>query len=179
MKSITYNFSDFVKSGTVRPKSCDVNRIIFESINIMSDLSKHKNIDIMFDGIKDSGVVWDTDKIRQALVNFIKNSIEAIDIDDEEKNITITVKENQFKKGYIDINILDNGCGIPKHIKDKVFNSFVTSKEGGTGIGMTICDKIISSHGGEITIVDSNSNGTNLLITLPRFFVQEGGKFHG
>ena len=76
----------------------------------------------------------------------------------------------------VEITIADNGRGIPGPIRDTAFEPFVSQgKENGTGLGLTVVQKIVQDHRGEITIVQSSSAGTTFRITLPRPSPVAGG----
>ncbi|MCP5046122.1 MAG: two-component system sensor histidine kinase AtoS, partial [bacterium] len=65
------------------------------------------------------------------------------------------------------IEVEDTGCGIDEENLEKIFDPFYTAKEKGTGIGLTICKRIIETHGGSITVHSRKNFGTKIAITLP------------
>jgi two-component system sensor histidine kinase AtoS len=103
----------------------------------------------------------DFDQMKQVFLNLIINSIQAMK---EQGEIRIYSKLNQDK---VHIFLEDNGEGMPKEIQSTLFEPFVSSKETGTGLGLTIIQRIIESHDGAITLVTSNNDGTCFKITLP------------
>jgi len=82
----------------------------------------------------------------------------------------------------VEVRIRDNGIGIPKELKEKIFNPFFTTKPAGegTGLGLSIChDIIVKQHGGTIDVATEPNVYTEFIITLPRTAaaqVQSGGK---
>jgi two-component system, sporulation sensor kinase D len=65
------------------------------------------------------------------------------------------------------ILVEDNGVGIPKEKLDQVFNPFFTMKKDGSGLGLTVCKRIIDTYGGNISIHSTIQHGTKVEITLP------------
>jgi two-component system, NtrC family, nitrogen regulation sensor histidine kinase NtrY len=90
----------------------------------------------------------DGDLIEQALVNLIKNSIEALG---KTKNPSINISA-YAEKNRIVIEIADNGSGIAEEYLDKIFIPFFTTKNEGSGIGLSLCLQIMRSHGGSIAV---------------------------
>ena len=105
------------------------------------------------------------EKIRRAILNIAKNSIESMG---QEGRLGITVSESIEKKGII-ISLVDTGKGMPEEIRKSIFEPFVThGKQNGTGLGMSITKKIIDLHNGTIQIESKEGHGTKVTITLPR-----------
>jgi len=68
----------------------------------------------------------------------------------------------------LQIRVADNGRGIPESIRDRLFEPFVSlGKENGTGLGLTVVQKIIEDHGGNVAVEKTSEAGTVFLITLP------------
>ncbi len=97
--------------------------------------------------------------LRQAFINLMQNSIEAMP-----QGGVLTIKA--IRGDFLDIFISDTGHGVSENMQDKIFLPFFTTKEKGTGLGLAIVHKIIVSHGGSIT-VESNEKGTTFRIRLP------------
>ncbi len=103
----------------------------------------------------------DEDKMRQVLINLIKNSIEAMPDGGE-----IWLKVKQLKKQVI-IQIIDQGKGIPKEFLEKIGQAFFTTKHNGTGLGLKVSYQIVQFHGGEMRIKSKLGKGTTVEIRLP------------
>ncbi|MDQ0219829.1 PAS domain S-box protein [Peribacillus cavernae] len=108
-------------------------------------------------------VFGEENRLKQVFINIIKNAIEAIDTGG---NIQIYYAED---KEFVSVYIKDNGAGIPKDILNMIGQPFYTSKEKGTGLGLTICFKIIESHNGKIHITSESGIGTTFEVILPRY----------
>ena len=65
------------------------------------------------------------------------------------------------------VEILDNGCGIPPHLRDRVLEPYYSTKDGGTGLGLAIVNQIIADHGGYLRRLGNEPRGTRVVIELP------------
>ena len=79
--------------------------------------------------------------------------------------LKVMVLENA--RGRVVVRFSDSGKGIPKEVQPKVFEPFFTTKEGGTGLGLSIAHRIITQHGGDISVEGEEEKGSNFTITLP------------
>jgi signal transduction histidine kinase len=101
------------------------------------------------------------DDLRAALINLIKNAIEATSPEG-----IIKVKLGS-RKGEALITIKDDGEGIPEELRDKIFNPNFSTKTSGTGLGLAISHKIILTHKGRITFSTKKNKGTTFYVYLP------------
>ncbi|WP_246942844.1 two-component system sensor histidine kinase NtrB [Bacillus pinisoli] len=109
-------------------------------------------------------LLLDTKQMTQVVYNLIRNSCEAIG---ETTQGTITIYSKVLHDAY-ELYIQDTGSGIPEELQKKIFEPFLTLKESGTGLGLTIVQRIIENHLGSIKLVSSQTNGTTFMIRLPR-----------
>ena len=106
-------------------------------------------------------VFVDRDQIKRALMNLIKNSLEAISEGGSVEIKTLTAHRNAR------VMITDNGPGLSPSAKENLFTPYFTTKPGGSGLGLVIVKKIITEHDGSIKIADIASGGTVVKIDLP------------
>ena len=103
-------------------------------------------------------------RMQQAINNLIRNSIESMKYNVNDKQLTIRtlmVNENKLK-----IEITDNGSGISEEDKNQIFNSFYTTKVNGLGLGLSVSKRIINQHEGELKLID-HGDGVTASIILP------------
>jgi signal transduction histidine kinase len=106
---------------------------------------------------------FDTKKLERALYNLLLNACEATPGEDGRISVELT----QVAAG-IQIRVCDNGRGIPESIRGKLFEPFVSvGKENGTGLGLTVVQKIVQDHGGDIVVENTSQVGTIFRLTLP------------
>lgn len=142
-----------------------------ESMDLKSDMeSKDIKIEKIIEG-NPPATYFDKDAIKKVLFHLMQNSIHAI-YKSKKGIILIKVTGPILKSGreFIRIIIEDNGIGIPKENMENIFNPFFTTKgtAGGRGLGLTICQFIVTQHDGEIGVIRSELyKGTTMYIDLP------------
>jgi signal transduction histidine kinase len=105
-------------------------------------------------------VVMDSGAMEQVIINLVRNAVEAF-----EKGGTVKVSTS-CAAGEAILVVEDDGPGIPAEIRGKVFEPFFTTKKSGSGLGLSICSKIVSEHGGEISISSEPGRGTAFRIVF-------------
>ncbi|MDR3610533.1 MAG: ATP-binding protein [Ignavibacteriaceae bacterium] len=158
------NFLRFAKPDPILPRKFRISELFDDIINQYSVKLKLENISISLSIEYDVEVTWDKDQIRQVVVNILKNATEAVG---EKGTIKIRILKLKSVERDIEIRISDNGKGIPEDIKNKIFNLYYTTKPSGTGIGLSIVQKIIDEHNGLI-FVESGSGGTTFILQMPQ-----------
>jgi len=110
----------------------------------------------------DGEVYWDRRQMQQVFMNLIQNAVDAI-----KQNGGIDISINQSNDQEIELIVRDNGPGIPQEIRSKIFNLYFTTKAKGTGIGLSIVQRIILEHNGIITVESEPEAGTRFIIRMP------------
>ena len=169
---LTQQLLTFSKGGAPVKESTSLPYLIKESTDFILYGS---NITTNFHFADDLWLVdADSGQISQVIQNIIINSKQAIS---DGGQITIScsnVKKEQMgilydvlPKDCVRIQISDTGPGIPKEIQDKVFDPYFSTKEGGSGLGLTICHSVITKHDGHIMFDPQSQNGSSIIIYLP------------
>jgi signal transduction histidine kinase len=109
----------------------------------------------------------DAIQIQQVLLNLLMNAIEAVN-DQSTARRMIDVGTQCSANGDVEISVKDRGAGIPDDQIAQVFKPFFTTKERGLGLGLSICQSIMKSHGGTLSLRNNDGSGTTATITLPR-----------
>ncbi len=109
-----------------------------------------------------SPVYVDPDQVKEALVNLLINAREAMP---EQGQITITSRKGQ--EGTVEVEVADTGCGIPKAHLGRIFEPFFTSKEYGTGLGLTNVKRLVEDNGGTIEVRSEEGKGSRFIVRLP------------
>ncbi len=116
-----------------------------------------------FINLEHTALCMDPKQMKQVFHNLIRNSVEAMK---GKGNISITSSSSLDKCEYY-VFIEDNGPGIPKEVVSSIFEPFTSSKEQGTGLGLTIVQRILENHKGSISIHKTSNGGTVMKLTLP------------
>jgi light-regulated signal transduction histidine kinase (bacteriophytochrome) len=118
-------------------------------------------VDIEFDRSLD--VLADKIQAQQVLLNLIRNALEAME--DSEQRL-LTVEARRDGAGQVKVTVRDTGSGVSDSVRDQLFDAFNSSKEGGLGIGLSICRTIIEGLGGKIWLEESGPTGTCFAFSL-------------
>jgi two-component system, sporulation sensor kinase E len=105
-------------------------------------------------------ILMDEKYMKQALLNLIKNSLSAMP---EGGVLRI---ETSTKGQDVILKVIDNGCGIPEAIMDKIFEPYFTTKEFGSGLGLTLVYKIVKEHMGDVSLTSKQNEGTTFILTF-------------
>ena len=161
----------FTKEGAPTKQLTDISEIILESANFVLTGSNIKCEFKLSDDLWNVNV--DTGQISQVIQNLVINSQQAMT---SGGRITILAENTVLKQSenhqltnskYVKISIKDNGPGIPKDKIHKIFDPFFTTKPKGSGLGLSICNSIISKHDGHITVRSNPVKGTTFNIFIP------------
>jgi len=103
-----------------------------------------------------------SNQLQQVLVNIILNAIQAMG-----PGGLLSIKVSESPQEMVQVEISDNGPGIPEEVKTRIFDPFFTTKSEGTGLGLSVSNSIIEDHNGTITLTSGQGNGTTFYINLP------------
>jgi signal transduction histidine kinase len=142
-------------------KKVDINVLIKEIINLFENELKNKNITLIKELNKVPVFKIDENEIKKALLNIIRNGIEAME---DGGKLSISTK---FINKECKIIITDTGVGISKEDMGKIFTPYFSQKNGGVGLGLSIAHRIITEHKGNIEVESTKGRGTKFIITLP------------
>ena len=107
-------------------------------------------------------VAADADQLKQVLVNLVSNAVQAMETGGG--TITVRVWDDD---AYVFVSVADTGPGIPADVLPKVFDPFFSTRDDGTGLGLTIVHRIIDQHGGRIEVESAPETGTRFTVALP------------
>lgn len=106
-------------------------------------------------------VTADSGQLRQVLLNLLLNAFDSV------QSSGIVSVEVEPDDGEALVHVRDNGPGIPESVRGRLFEPFVSSKPSGTGLGLTICRRIVENHGGQISAENVPQGGADFVIRLP------------
>ncbi|UOQ84146.1 ATP-binding protein [Gracilibacillus salinarum] len=164
MKNLVNQFVSLGKPTVLVREHSNLNELITDTVELMNSNARLHNVDIDVELTKNDTYAYiDKAKIKQVLINFIKNAFEAIS-----SGGTIHIHLNSdMKSKEVHIKIMDNGEGMTEEQVDSLGTPFFTTKESGLGMGLPICYDIIHSHEGRVHIDSEKGKGTNIYLVLP------------
>ncbi len=176
LNKIATEFSNFAKLPSRNYELLDINEILSDVVKLMNTEGKiHLKAD---NGIYNKSVnaankkyiLGDKDEVRRALINIIKNSMQAVDENEsreDEGSIDIeTIRNN----GYYSVKIKDNGVGMDMETQQKLFEPYFSTKSSGMGLGLVITKKILDDMKAKITVNSKPGSGTEVEV---RFKIEE------
>ncbi len=162
LDNIITDFLNFARPRIPDFHPCRIENIIEKNISYLSPQIEDNNFKIIKE-ISDSlpDISADSAMLYQAFLNILINAFQSL-----KQNGQITIRA-RWVSGYIIINFIDNGEGVPEEVLKKIWTPFFTTKDTGTGLGLGIVKNIIEAHKGAITITNESSKGANVEIRLP------------
>lgn len=110
----------------------------------------------------------DPEQLRRVAINLISNAMDALESADiEAPRIDVAMGEN-LAGSEVWLRIEDNGPGMRHEIQEQIFDPFFTSRDEGTGLGLSLCRKIVDEHGGHIEVESIPGEGSRFLVTFPK-----------
>jgi PAS domain S-box-containing protein len=165
LEKILAEMLDFAKPLRLYLEPTLINDIIETCLDIMDVKIKEKNITVKKKYSKGMArVMIDRDKLEQAIINVLLNSVEALSPGGE---IRILTKKVMTNGGSIRVEITDDGPGIGEEDLPYVFDPFFSNKKKGTGLGLANTKKIIEAHGGWVSISARRQPGTHFALSIP------------
>lgn len=144
----------------------DMNEVLDEALQFVGHESLEKQIRIVTELDRTIPLVrGDRVQLQQVLVNLLVNSFHAIDANQSRERIVWV--RTYCEDDWIEVAVSDTGLGIPTDNLDQIFNGFFTTKDSGMGIGLTICQSIVASHGGSIEAANLPAGGAIVRFRLP------------
>lgn len=161
--NIITDFLEFNKIKIVKTE-IDLNLLLDDVYDSFKIILNRKNIKLIYNDREDEEIYFDGDyeRLKQVLINVLKNSVEAIK--DKGK---VEISSNIYKR-HIDIIIEDDGIGMSEDTLKQLKTMFFTTKLNGSGLGVCLSNEIINAHNGELIYTSKEGVGTKVTIRLPK-----------
>jgi PAS domain S-box-containing protein len=165
IEAVIRRVMDFARPSDPKYTFADINQSVEEAVKLSSVTLRKSGVELVKNLDKDLPKCrLDPQQIEEVILNLINNAIDAMKEVEGEKKIRIS---SQVQNGDVLIFVTDSGPGIPFRQKRKVFDPFFTTKSESTGIGLSICHRIASDHGGTISVKESEWGGAEFRLTIP------------
>jgi two-component system sensor kinase FixL len=163
--NIIRNLRGFVEKREANRRHENLSKIIEEAIALGLVGSADANVKVKVDlDPTMAPVLVDKVQIQQVLINLIRNGMEAMQAMPTRR---LNVRSAVGESGFAQVTVADTGSGLPKEVAERLFQPFITTKENGMGIGLTICQAIIEAHGGRIWFEPNPDGGVSFHFQLP------------
>ena len=165
LNQIVTDMLTFTNSSSCEKTEINLAGILVEASDMSAMQAREKEARIIIDCDSDLVVNADINMIHRILLNLVLNSVAAVDT---YGIITITGRQSNIEGYSVKIEVIDDGCGIPADVIDKIFNPFYTTKDIGTGLGLAIVHRLVECHEGIITACNNqNGKGAKFTVLLP------------
>ncbi len=168
---IADNLLEFSRQKEPRAKPVELPHLLDQIIDLISHETRLENIEVVREYAPDlPEVLGDEDQLRQVFFNLIQNARDAMPSGGR------LVLQTKAKNGWVGASVQDTGVGIPREVREKVFDPFFSTKpEGkGTGLGLAVSYGIIEAHKGNLTVESKDGEGATFRVELPALRKEEG-----
>lgn len=164
LKNLVNEFSQFARMPKIKPTIGDLNKVVDEALRLF--MQTDRNFTIQFKGSPDlPSFLFDSDHIKRIVTNLIDNAAESLS-KKTDGQIDVEVQYDPSVR-IARLLVADNGEGIPKFMKERIFEPYMTTKKHGTGLGLAIVKRAVEDHSGFIRAFDNPGGGTRFVIELP------------
>jgi signal transduction histidine kinase len=164
LDEVVQGFLKFTRPEDLRLQPVKVNGLFEEILPIIETESRKNNVKVSVDApVSVPAVNGDSAMLRQAFLNLAMNACQAMP-----SGGTLRLQCAPASRGRVEVRVQDTGVGIaPEHLS-KIFDLYFTTKERGTGIGLSMVYRIIQMHDGEVEVQSTPGRGTTFRVLLPR-----------
>lgn len=167
LENLVKNFLLLARLDRSNREEIDINDVVDDVLeSLLFSPDWQDNIEVERKNISEARIHGNKTEVRQMFWNLVLNAVQSMP-DGGRLKIEARFLPAENGKKCLEIRISDTGCGIDRDIAGKMFTPFYTTKERGTGLGLTIASRIADSHGGKIEIQSELDKGTSCMLLLP------------
>ena len=164
LNGITEDYLQFGRMPKAMIGPCNVSAVTQETCDFMSGEFQERGVDVSVESFdRTVYVLSDEGQLRQALVNILRNAVEAMP-----DGGPIAIRISPTGDDSLLLEIRDSGQGIPAAQMNRLFEPFATTKQGGTGLGLALVQQVITESGGKVQVESKEGTGTTIMLTLKR-----------
>jgi signal transduction histidine kinase len=164
---VVHRLRRLLKKGEHESDSIDLNDKITSTLELLHSELVSRKIRVETELERDLPLVCgDGVQLQQVLLNLMMNGMEAMSSTPASKRL-LSIGTRTSEEGYVEVSIRDQGPGMSSDALERIFEPFFTTKERGLGLGLPICSTIVTSHRGQLTLLNANGGGATALVSLP------------
>ncbi len=166
---IVQNFLALARHHPPERQQVRLNQIVREAVELLAYPLRVDNVTVQLDLADDLPALWaDSHQLHQVIVNLITNAHQAMHGGESARRLTIRTRSEALGCQVL-LEVADTGPGIPDEVLARIFEPFFTTKPvgQGTGLGLSLCQGIVETHGGSLRVDSEPGQGATFRITLP------------
>ena len=173
VNGIVEQFLRLAQPPKLKPKLTDVDALIRDLATVMDRKTASKHLDLKLDLQLDRSVIIDREQLTQAMLNLLLNAVDAtpqggeVSIASQFASSDTMPFETEAEGQWIVLTVTDTGVGMDEDVLARIFDPYFTTKDGGTGLGLSLVARIVEEHGGRIDLKSRVGVGTTFCIFLP------------
>jgi PAS domain S-box-containing protein len=165
IESVIRRVMDFSRPSEPAFIRTDINRPVEEAVNLSAVTLRKSGIQLKMKLCPDlPECLADPHMIEQVILNLVSNASEAMKHMEGNKKIEI---DTELRQGAVCIRVSDSGPGVPEKMMENIFDPFYTTKSSSSGIGLSICHRIVTDHGGTLDVSTADIGGAAFLVKIP------------
>jgi two-component system sensor histidine kinase HydH len=169
-------FLDFARPPEIERRTFDLRLLIAQMLDLVAPRAGRQGVRVScnFPESRAIPIRADLGQVRQVLLNLLLNALDAVP---QGGTISVEIETSAGvavgSPGWVTVRVCDTGCGLPSELGHKIFEPFVSTKPTGIGLGLSICKRIVESHGGQIEALNRPGGGAEFTVRLPGIAVAE------
>lgn len=165
IRNLVNEFSNFARLPSVHLAMADLGQISLEALNVFRNA--HPQIEYALETSEQvPQFLMDKEQISRVLINLLDNATSAVETIDGRKLVLLRLSYDDILR-IMRLEVEDNGIGVPRDMRLRLFEPYFSTKKSGTGLGLAIVSTIVADHNGYIRVQDNQPQGTRMVIELP------------
>jgi len=156
LRGLVQEFAEFARMPQLALSPHDLNTVITDTLKLYSERKLDLNLQASLPEVR-----LDLEGMRGVLINLVENALDAAGAD---STLVIQTREQESR---VLLSIMDEGPGVADDDRERIFEPYISKKEGGTGLGLAMVRSIVEEHGGQITVSDSPTGGARFDLQFP------------
>lgn len=169
MEGLVRQLLQYGAKQTARPVSCDSRSLVMAALGTLAAPLQHSNVLVGLGGVNTLTVQVDRARVEQALINLLRNAIQAA-----RRRVEVSCHLQDSEIVFV---FDDDGAGVNPQLGQRLYEPFVTDKQasGGSGLGLAICSTVAQEHGGALSNAVSPLGGARFILALPSGAQRDSG----
>ncbi len=155
-----------LRKQVIRTEELDLNMVVIDVSRLVRSVLQIRGVRMDLElAHSRAPVEGDPVLLQQVLLNLIQNGMDAVQI--QPRGLRRLTVRTSLHSGSVEMVVEDNGAGVPDEIRERLFDSFFTTKQSGLGMGLSICRSIVEGMGGQIVAGNRQAGGASFQVSLP------------